>query len=92
MPNLAAAQPSSDLARLDWIDWQMLRDRDFARDPDHPERFDKYQAEALVHRHLPADALLGVFCYTKVVEARIAAHAEECGLDLKVACRPHWYV
>ena len=89
---LAAARATSDLARLDWIDWEMLRRRDFARDPEHPERFDQYQAEALIHRQLPSDALLGIFCYTDVVEARIAKMASDRDLNLKVACRPHWYI
>ncbi len=89
---LATVQISSDLARLDWIDWQMLRDRNFARDTEHPERFDQYQAEALVYSYLPSDALLGVVCYTKDEEARVAGHAKDCGLNLKVACRPDWYV
>lgn len=51
---------SSDLADLDRIDWKILQARDFKRDPNDPGKFERYQAEVLVHRHLPLDALSGI--------------------------------
>jgi ssDNA thymidine ADP-ribosyltransferase, DarT len=89
---LAAAQASSDLDDLDWIDWEMLRARDFKRDPENPLKFERYQAEALIHRHLPMDALLGVFCYNQDVGDRITRRVEKRGIDLKVVVRPGWYI
>ena len=43
---LATAQFSDDLARLSWIDWEMLRRRNFRRDPEDPAKVERYQAEA----------------------------------------------
>lgn len=43
----------SDLAELAKIDWLLLQRRDLKRDPEDPAKFERYQAEALVHRHLP---------------------------------------
>jgi hypothetical protein len=60
---LVAAQFYSDLARLDQIDWDMLQRRDFKNDPDDPSKKERYQAEALVHKHLPIEALSGFVCY-----------------------------
>jgi ssDNA thymidine ADP-ribosyltransferase, DarT len=37
---LTAAQFSSDLARLDWIDWTILQKRDFQRDAS--DKFERY--------------------------------------------------
>jgi len=57
----------SDLDDLQHIDWALLRNRDFKRDPDDPEKVERYQAEALVHQHLPVAAMIGAVCYTESV-------------------------
>ena len=38
----------SDLSQLGEIDWGLLQRRDFKRDPDDPQKMERYQAEALV--------------------------------------------
>jgi hypothetical protein len=88
---LAAAQFSSDPAMLDWIDWAMLRRRDFKRDPEEPEKFERYQAEALIYQHLPIKAVLGIVCYNDTVEAEVQQKAAACGHTLRVLSRPGWY-
>jgi len=45
-----------------------LQRRDFRRDPDDPEKVERYQAEALVHRCLPLETLLGIVCYTDTMK------------------------
>jgi len=59
---LAMAQFSDDLADLSRLDWRILQARDFERDPRDLGKFERYQAEALVHRHLPAEVLTGIVC------------------------------
>ena len=54
-----------DLARLQEIDWALLRSRDFKRDVEDPVKVERYQAEALVHRHVPIAALSGVVVFSK---------------------------
>jgi hypothetical protein len=80
-----------DLAQLGRIDWALLRRRDFKRDPDDPAKFARYQAEAMVHRHVPLEALLGVVCYTDRLRVEIEQRIAGQGLRLPVHSRPGWY-
>jgi len=80
-----------DLQHLDQIDWPILQARDFKRDPDDPAKFERYQAEALVHQHMPVSALLGVVCYTPALKQHIEQQVAARGLKLAVYARPGWY-
>lgn len=73
------------------VPWDRLRARDFHRDPDDPEPFDRYQAEALVHDHLPTEAILGLACYTSTVKSNLDATLVDLGVELPTAVRPDWY-
>lgn len=81
----------SSLDHLDKIDWPVLQSRNFTRDPDDPARFERYQAEALVHQYMPVSALLGVVCYTLSLKQRIEQEVAERGLRIDVHARPTWY-
>jgi len=81
----------TDLADLDKIDWQILQQRDFKRDPDDPAKFERYQAEALIHRHCPITGLLGIVCYTDQIKALIEQQLDERELGLAVYARTEWY-
>lgn len=81
----------SDLADLDKIDWQLLQRRDFKRDPDDPAKFERYQAEALIHQHCPISALLGIVCYTDEMKVQIEQLLGERYSWLKVFSRKDWY-
>jgi len=60
---LGYASYYNNLDDLSRIDWTILQQHDFKRDAENPEKTDRYQAEALVHRHLPIASLLGIACY-----------------------------
>ncbi|NWC91074.1 MULTISPECIES: DUF4433 domain-containing protein [unclassified Pseudomonas] len=81
----------SDLANLGEIDWPILQRRDFKRDPDDPRKMERYQAEALIHHHLPITGLLGIMCYTDAMKERIEQDVAARGLRLSVHARPGWY-
>ena len=81
----------SDLASLGEIDWPILQRRDFKRDPDDPRKMERYQAEALIHSHLPITGLLGIMCYTDAMKERIEQDVAARGLTLSVHARPGWY-
>lgn len=87
---LKAARFSSDLADLSWIIWPTLQQRDFKKDD--ADKFEKYQAEALVYRHVPIDALLGVVCYDDSVRVALQSKADEHGVAVKVLARPKWFL
>lgn len=88
---LEAAQFFRDRKDLAHVDFDMLRKRDFRRDPGDPGKVERYQAEVLVHKSMPVTALLGVACYTEQVQRELEAAAEEVGLELNVVLRPRWY-
>lgn len=88
---LKAARFFSDLAGLDEIDWTILQNRDFKKDADDLGKFERYQAEALIHKYLPCDGLLGMVCYSDSVAATLTALVQARGLDLQIAARRNWY-
>ena len=88
---LAHAQFYSDRARLDQVDWRILQARDFSRDPDDPGKFERYQAEALVHKHLPIGALRGIVCHNESVAVGLREDLAKRGLKIEIVTRPTWY-
>jgi hypothetical protein len=80
-----------DLTDLDKIDWPLLQRRDFKRDPDDPRKFERYQAEALIHNHCPISGLLGIICYTDELQAQIEQLINQYKTPLKVHQRRNWY-
>nr|EPB95603.1 hypothetical protein L321_12194 [Pseudomonas plecoglossicida NB2011] len=81
----------SDLAQLDKIDWEILQRRDFKRDPDDPRKMERYQAEALIHGHVPVAGLLGIVCYNEALKSRVVKEVQQRQLSLPVHARPGWY-
>lgn len=81
----------NDIAYLGEIDWPLLQARNFKRNPDDPEQIERYQAEALVHRHVPVTGLVGIICYTKAVKADLDAQIRTQGLQLDVRVMARWY-
>jgi hypothetical protein len=88
---LQAAQFKTDLVELDVIDWKILADRDFRRDPNDPGKIERYQAECLIYRRVPVSTFLGVACYNSQAESRLRGFLETAGLSLKTAVKPEWY-
>lgn len=80
-----------DLADLGRLDWKILQDRDFKRDPDDPGKMERYQAEALVHTHIPVEAFIGLTCYTDLVCGQVDELVNNHGLELQVVKRTGWY-
>ena len=88
---LSAARFFSDLARLDQIDWPMLQRRDFKSDSEDSSKKERYQAEALVHKHLPIDALLGLVSYNDQVAADLNEALAQRHMTVKVIKKSDWY-
>lgn len=83
----------TNLEDLNKIDWKILQDRDFKRDENDPQKFERYQAEALIHEHCPTSALLGIVCY----DDDTAHHIKQLLINSPhlqcrdVITRPAWY-
>jgi hypothetical protein len=82
----------NNLEDLETIDWEKIQDRDFRRDPEDPERFERYQAEALVYRHVPVGALIGVVCYSDPVKSEVVDLANELDIQIDIRTLPRWYL
>jgi hypothetical protein len=87
----AMAEYFTDSAQLDHIDWPLLQSRNFQHDPDDPGKKERYQAEALIWKHVPLEALQGVCCYTPTVEQQIKTEIELRALTFKVGVQTSWY-
>lgn len=73
------------------IDWSILQACDFKRNNEDPGKIERYQAEALVHRHVPLEALDGLACHDERTKERLNPMLTERGLSLKLVIRPSWY-
>lgn len=73
------------------IDWDILQRSDFSRNDSYPDKMERYQAEALAHQYVPANALLGIGCASQVVGSDIEASIKRLGSELPVFVRPGWY-
>jgi len=73
------------------IDWDLLRSKNFKTDDADPGKQARYQAEALVHGHVPLSAFLGLACYNRNVKTSLEAQIAEAGVSLRVEVTPTWY-
>ena len=76
---------------LNQIDWPLLRSRNFKTSDEDPGRQVRYQAEALVHRHVPLAALFGIACSDEAVCSRLKSMIEARGLPITVHATPEFY-
>jgi hypothetical protein len=81
----------SDVKDLDQVDWQILQERDFKTDLDDLGKKERYHAEALIWRHLPVDALLGICSYKQELQDQIRAELDKRGLTVEALMRKDWY-
>jgi len=88
---LNKAQYSNTLDDLDMINWAQLQARDFKKDPDNPEKFERYQAEALVYKHVPVSALLAVISYSNAVKSGVDALIKELGVNVKSIANSEYF-
>lgn len=88
---LVNAEFYDDVKNLGKLDWKILQNRDFRRDPDDPGKMERYQAEALVYNQIPVEAFIGLVCYTDKVCGDMAKLVDNYGLQLQVVKRTGWY-
>ena len=73
------------------MDWPLLQARDFKRDQNDPQKFERYQAEFLVYRHCPVDAPKGIVCYNQQVKTDIQAQLDARRMERGVFVQSGWY-
>jgi hypothetical protein len=87
---LKLAQFSDDLSNLNWIIWPVLQARNFRKDD--TDKFEKYQAEALVHKKMPLGAIMGIACYNETVKGEMEKLCDSKGQTVKVLNRRAWFL
>lgn len=87
---LKLAQFTDDLAKLDWIIWKVLQAKNFKKDD--MDKFEKYQAEALVHKKLPLSALLSLVCYNVAVKTEMQQLCDSKGHKVQILTRRNWFL
>ena len=81
----------NDLQHLAEIDWTLLQRRDFKTDDNDPGKQLRYQAEALIYRHVPLNAVLGIACVNDAVKDSLELLLGERGIELAIRSKPTWY-
>jgi ssDNA thymidine ADP-ribosyltransferase DarT-like protein len=85
------AEYFNSLDDLRRVDWPLLQARDFRHDPEDPGKKERYQAEALIHRHLPVAGLLGIGCHGPGTHQQLQTELQRRNLSLQAVVRPSWY-
>ena len=87
----AMANYYTDLGDLNKIDWTLLNQKDFHHDPDDPGKKERYQAEALIWKHVPLSALLGICSCNADVDANVKTELQNRKLVLQSIVQRGWY-
>lgn len=85
---------SADLARVedeDFIDWDVMFDKDYRPRENDTERTERRQAEVLVHREVPLSAIIGLAARTQADLAAASAICEPACQGWHFKARPDWY-
>lgn len=78
----------SDLKEVDWNAVKLVRWNDTEEDPDRKRR---KQAEFLVYKELPINALIAIVVYNNEAKSKVLSIFEKYDLALNVVVKPSWY-
>lgn len=87
----AMANYYADLKDLGEVDWDLLNRKDFKHDPDDPAKKERYQAEALIWKHVPLEALLGICSCDATVDAMVKTELAQRNLGVQTTVQRNWY-
>jgi hypothetical protein len=79
------------LEDLDKIDWDILNRRDFKHDPDDPGKKERYQAEALIWKHVPLEALIAICSYNQDTDRVIQTELAKRHKEVQTRVQTNWY-
>ena len=54
-------------------------------------KVERYQAEALVHQHMPIDLFKGIVCYNDAIKNELDELLRERDMRLKIVAKSSWY-
>jgi hypothetical protein len=79
------------LKDLGEVDWDLLNRKDFRHDPDDPAKKERYQAEALIWKHVPLEALLGICSCNATVDAMVKTELAQRNVGVQTTIQRSWY-
>lgn len=86
------AQYFNKISELSEIDWPILQNRDFKKDPESdPDKPFRYQAEALVHQYVPIHALRAMVCFDESVASKLKELARQFNRNLEIQAHSKFY-
>lgn len=88
---LVPARFSSNLNDLTGLPWGLWQARDFKYDPERPDKMDRYQAEALVHRKVRVTDILAIAAFSDTAVDRVKGMAEAVESDVQVTRKRSWF-
>ena len=89
--SLVHATFSSGQAGLSGLPWAAWKGSNFKHDPNDPEKHERYQAEALVHGILPANALRAIITADNQTQVSVSQAVSNAALSIPVITQVSWY-
>jgi hypothetical protein len=80
-----------DLADLDKIDWNIIQRTDFKNEPGDTDKQRRYQAEFLVHGHVPVESIESLNVYNEKAANFVKKELAKTSLLLQVNIMPQYF-
>ena len=74
----------SNINDLNKIDWNVVNGTDFRKSEDDPDKARRYQAEFLVHQHVPVNCISKIVIHNKSIANTIQASLIKYGLKVPI--------
>ena len=84
--DLASNSPQSD-----FVDWDLMKSRQWNTTEQHPDRMERRMAEALVYEQMPLELLRGVGVVDERRKSLVEQMFDDAGYDIPTVVRPDWY-
>lgn len=88
---MAFSEFYDDLARLDEVDWSLMRAQYWADTNDDLDRKRRRQAEFLVHQRFPVALIYAIGVMDRQRQAETQTLLATRGLTIPVSVQPGWY-
>lgn len=89
--NDASTDHYTELKDLDQVDWTIIHDSNFSKSDGDFDRPRRYQAEFLVHNHVPITAVESIVVYNEDAQKDVIRLAEEQEVDIKVRITKEYF-
>ena len=82
----------TDLKDLAQVDWTVVRSGDFTKSNADPDRLRRYQAEFLVHSHVPVNCIEAIVVYNESCSTFVRTELDKAGLIIPVhVSKKHYF-